>query len=50
MLDMESAITAVAQETRHYQKRQSTWLRNQRPDWPRLVAGDVGAARALLTV
>lgn len=48
-LDPETAITAVAQETRHYQKRQSTWLRNQRPDWPRLAAGDIGAALALLT-
>ncbi len=48
-LDPEAAIIAVAQETRHYQKRQSTWLRNQRPDWPRLAAGDVGAALALLT-
>jgi tRNA dimethylallyltransferase len=48
-LAIETAITAVAQETRHYQKRQSTWLRNQRPDWPRLAAGDVGRALALLT-
>lgn len=48
-LDPDAAILAVAQETRHYQKRQSTWLRNQRPDWPRLAAGDAGAALALLT-
>jgi tRNA dimethylallyltransferase len=47
-LDNESAITAVAQETRHYQKRQSTWLRNQRPEWPRLASGDVAAALSLL--
>jgi tRNA dimethylallyltransferase len=47
-MDEEAAILAVAQETRHYQKRQSTWLRNQRPDWPRLAAGDLAAVRALL--
>ena len=47
-MDLEAAILAVAQETRHYQKRQSTWLRNQRPAWPRLAAGDVTAALALL--
>jgi tRNA dimethylallyltransferase len=47
---LEAAITAVAQETRHYQKRQSTWLRNQRPDWPRLVPGDVAAAARILTI
>jgi tRNA dimethylallyltransferase len=48
--DTETAIMAVAQETRHYQKRQSTWLRNQRPDWPRIAPGDVETASQLLTI
>jgi tRNA dimethylallyltransferase len=47
-LTEDAAITAVAQETRHYQKRQSTWLRNQRPDWPRVAADAVGDAGSLL--
>ena len=25
--------------TRHYAKRQLTWIRNQTPEWPRLVSG-----------
>jgi tRNA dimethylallyltransferase len=49
-LDLEAAIAAVALETRHYQKRQDTWLRNQRPDWPRVAAEDVNAAARLLTI
>lgn len=48
-MDLEAAILAVAQETRHYQKRQSTWLRNQRPDWPRVAAGDVQTACELMS-
>jgi tRNA dimethylallyltransferase len=47
-LDLDAAILAVAQETRHYQKRQSTWLRNQRPDWPRLAAADLQTACELI--
>jgi tRNA dimethylallyltransferase len=35
-LTLEAAITATAQETRNYAKRQLTWLRNQAGDWPRL--------------
>jgi tRNA dimethylallyltransferase len=34
-LPLDQAIAAVQQETRHYAKRQLTWLRNQVGDWPR---------------
>ncbi len=34
---LENAIAAAKAETRRYAKRQSTWFRNQMPDWPRLV-------------
>jgi tRNA dimethylallyltransferase len=37
----EEALTRSQQQTRHYAKRQLTWLRNQTPDWPRVTA--VGA-------
>ena len=30
------ALGLAQQETRRYAKRQTTWLRNQTPDWPRL--------------
>jgi tRNA dimethylallyltransferase len=33
----EAALEAAQRETRRYAKRQLTWLRNQTPDWPRLV-------------
>jgi tRNA dimethylallyltransferase len=36
-MTLDQAITAVQQETRHYAKRQLTWLRNQVGDWPRLA-------------
>lgn len=36
-LSLDAAIAAVQQETRHYAKRQLTWLRNQTPDWPRIT-------------
>ncbi len=32
------ATTGIAAATRQYQKRQLTWLRNQRPAWPRWTA------------
>ncbi len=32
---LEDAIARAKTETRRYAKRQSTWLRNQMPDWPR---------------
>ncbi|MDB5429502.1 MAG: tRNA ((37)-N6)-dimethylallyltransferase MiaA [Caulobacter sp.] len=37
-IDLERALTLARQETRHYAKRQLTWLRNQTPDWDRLPA------------
>lgn len=44
-LTLEAALTRAQQETRHYAKRQMTWLRNQTPnrangDWPRIDALD----------
>lgn len=37
---LEAALAAAQQETRRFAKRQSTWFRNQTPDWPRLTAGE----------
>lgn len=37
-MSLEAAATAISLETRHYAKRQMTWLRNQMGDWPRLEA------------
>lgn len=34
---LEQAADLARQETRRYAKRQLTWLRNQTPDWPRIV-------------
>jgi tRNA dimethylallyltransferase len=34
--DLAQAVALAQRETRRYAKRQSTWLRNQTPDWPRL--------------
>ncbi|HEX3917720.1 MAG TPA: tRNA (adenosine(37)-N6)-dimethylallyltransferase MiaA [Caulobacteraceae bacterium] len=34
------ALARAQQETRRYAKRQLTWLRNQTPDWPRIVTDD----------
>ncbi|HUO22535.1 MAG TPA: tRNA (adenosine(37)-N6)-dimethylallyltransferase MiaA [Caulobacteraceae bacterium] len=39
---LEAAVALAQQQTRRYAKRQSTWLRNQTPDWPRL-AGETDA-------
>jgi tRNA dimethylallyltransferase len=35
---LETALELARRETRRYAKRQSTWLRNQTPDWPRVRA------------
>ncbi len=35
-LSLDEAVTLARTETRHYVKRQSTWFRNQTPDWPRV--------------
>ena len=36
-LPLAEAVALGAQETRRYAKRQSTWFRNQTPDWPRVT-------------
>lgn len=33
---LDEALELARRETRRYAKRQSTWLRNQTPDWPRV--------------
>jgi tRNA dimethylallyltransferase len=33
---LDAAIASAKTETRRYAKRQSTWFRNQMPDWPRV--------------
>ncbi|MDP1632902.1 MAG: tRNA (adenosine(37)-N6)-dimethylallyltransferase MiaA [Caulobacter sp.] len=37
---LEAALDDARRETRRYAKRQMTWLRNQTPDWPRIVETD----------
>lgn len=39
-IGLDEALEAARRETRRYAKRQSTWLRNQTPDWPRIRALD----------
>lgn len=39
-LTLPQAIEAAQRETRRYAKRQSTWLRGQMADWPRIDALD----------
>jgi tRNA dimethylallyltransferase len=34
---LDQALTAARQSTRRYAKRQTTWFRNQTPDWPRIA-------------
>ena len=36
-LSLAEALALGAQETRRYAKRQSTWFRNQTPDWSRVT-------------
>jgi tRNA dimethylallyltransferase len=43
-LRMDQALTAARQSTRRYAKRQTTWFRNQTPDWSRLATADPDAA------
>ena len=38
--DLPTAIAAAQQETRRYAKRQTTWMRGQMGDWPRIDAAD----------
>ena len=47
-LSLEAAMALGAQETRRYAKRQTTWFRNQTPDWPRVR--DLGEAADLSVV
>ncbi|WP_430420209.1 tRNA (adenosine(37)-N6)-dimethylallyltransferase MiaA [Phenylobacterium sp.] len=37
---LETALAAAQQETRRYAKRQTTWMRGQMADWPRLAGLD----------
>lgn len=37
---LDEALELARRETRRYAKRQSTWLRNQTPDWPRITDVD----------
>lgn len=37
-LTLPQAIAAAQQETRRYAKRQTTWMRGQMADWPRITA------------
>ncbi|MBI1199399.1 MAG: tRNA (adenosine(37)-N6)-dimethylallyltransferase MiaA [Phenylobacterium sp.] len=38
--NLEAALAAAQQETRRYAKRQTTWMRGQMADWPRLSGLD----------
>lgn len=42
-LALDEAVTATAQDTRRYAKRQMTWFRNQTPDWQRLPSDEAEA-------
>lgn len=41
--DLAEALAAAQQETRRYAKRQTTWMRGQMADWPRITETDTGA-------
>lgn len=45
---LDEAIASAQQATRHYAKRQYTWIRNQFSDWHRLAPGDPSAVAALI--
>ncbi len=47
-IDLAAATALAKRDTRHYAKRQSTWIAHQLPTWPRLDSPDASAARALL--
>ena len=42
-VDLEAAVALGQQQTRRYAKRQTTWFRNQTPDWPRITETDPDA-------
>ena len=48
-ITLHQALAAARQSTRRYAKRQTTWFRNQTPDWPRIGADDADAQWAALT-
>jgi len=37
---LPEAVALAQQETRRYAKRQTTWMRNQFAEWPRVDADD----------
>jgi tRNA dimethylallyltransferase len=39
-ITLSEALSAAQQQTRNYAKRQTTWMRGQMADWPRLTAPD----------
>jgi tRNA dimethylallyltransferase len=39
-VELSAALAAARQETRRYAKRQTTWMRGQMADWPRIDASD----------
>ena len=45
---LDAALSQARQSTRHYAKRQTTWFRNQTPDWPRIETIDPEAQWAAL--
>ena len=49
-MTLDQALAAARQSTRRYAKRQTTWFRNQTPDWPRLPAANPEAALEALAV
>ena len=42
-LTLAAAAAQAKAETRHYAKRQTTWIRGRMADWPRVEAGDADA-------
>jgi tRNA dimethylallyltransferase len=38
--ELPAALSATQQQTRNYAKRQTTWMRGQMADWPRLTEAD----------
>ena len=39
-VSLNEAVAQAQLQTRRYAKRQSTWFRNQTPDWPRIAAAE----------
>ena len=47
---LTDAVAAAQRRTRNYAKRQSTWFRNQTPDWPRITDPEPDARWAALAI